>query len=218
MKQVIEIDALVEDLSSEAIVEEKLRISVVNDQINIVVEGWDSRFEVSAEHLTQALASLAPRDEPPIPKGLYTMVQHIGQKLSRLEQQVAANPHQRLDLEALSENLEALRREVLPRLVVVETWKERIEALEKERILTGQISASLQGQINSLGERVTGTDEKIAEMEERWPSALLNQLAIQCGHFENAINHLATRTATLENNLAEPPAETSALALYGGEQ
>lgn len=188
MKQVIELAALVEGLSSEAMVEEKLRLSAENGQVKVEVAGWESRFEVPAEHLNQALAALAPRDEPPVS---LTMVQHIGQKLSRLEQQVAANPHQRLDLEALRENLEALQREVMPRLVVVETWKERIEALENQQITHHAQLVELQ---RNSGEN----DAAIVELEE-------------------TAQNFGDRIAVLENNLAEPPAKPAALALYGGE-
>lgn len=176
MKQVIELAALVEDLGSEAMVEEKLRLSAENGQIRVEVEGWQSRFEVPTDQLIQAIQSLTLL--PTAPPVSLTMVTHLGQKLSRLEQQIAAQPHQRLELEAMGESLEALRREVLPRLVVVESWKERIELAE----------------------------DTIAEHH--------NALSFTESHFEQ----LGNRIALLENNLAEPPAETAAMALYGGEQ
>ena len=187
MKTVIQIPALVEATSSDEMVEASISLSVDNGQITLEIPEWESRIEIPAEHLTKALATLAPTEKEPAISPV--LVQHLGQKISRLEQQIAATPQQRLELEAMGESLEALRREVLPRL----------DVLEKEHVLTGQIAASLQG---------------------------------QCGRFESAINHLASRDsameetlrnykdriAVLENNLAEPPAETSALALYGGEQ
>jgi len=188
MKTVIQIPALVESTGDDkTAMATTIALSVENGQVTINIPEWETLLEVPCGHLSQALATLAPAEKEPAISPV--LVQHLGQKISRMEQQIAATPQQRLELEAMGESLEDLRREVLPRL----------EVLEKEHILTGQIAASFQG---------------------------------QCGRFESAINHLASRAsamedtlrnykdriAVLENNLAEPPAETSALALYGGEQ
>lgn len=194
MKQIIQIPALVEATSSDDMVEASISLSVDNGQITLEIPEWESRIEIPAEHLTKALATLAPTEKEPAISPV--LVQHLGQKISRLEQQIAATPQQRLELEAMGENLEALRREVLPRL----------EVLEKEHVLTGQIAASLQGQINSLGERITGTTEVLQNTKDR-----VDTLEIEQDEQDEKI-------ALLLNNLAEPPAETAALALYGGEQ
>lgn len=176
MKQIIQIPALVEATSSDDMVEASISLSVDNGQITLEIPEWESRIEIPAKHLTKALATLAPTTEEPAISPV--LVQHLGQKISRLEQQIAATPQQRLELEAMGESLEALRREVLPRLVLVETWKERIELAE--------------GTIAEHHLALSFVQQELAQAEGR--------------------------IGLLENNLAEPPAETSALALYGGEQ
>lgn len=312
MKQVIEIAAQVEDLSSEAMVEEKLRLSAENGQMRVEVEGWQSRFEVPTDQLIQAIQSLTlVPTEPPVS---LTLVQHLGQKISRLEQLVDANPHQRLELEGFRESLEAFRREIIPRLVVVETWKARLESLEAvadqkgldeglstvlledfdrrikaleaichdcgdrlakleqedldlesleavadqkgldeglstvlledfdRRIKDLEEFATLQGyKGNRFDERITKLEKESSDLfgqiENLKPS--IEQHGIEIGVFDERIEALETnhsendasivalestaqnfgdRIAVLENNLAEPPAETAALALYGGEQ
>lgn len=231
MKQIIEIPALVEATSSNDMVEASICLSTKSGQITLEIPEWESRIEIPAEHLTKALAALVPPAVPPVDTVSVGLVQHLGQKLSRCEQQIAAHSaavaQQGLTLEAALETLEGLRGQLghhatrLDNLANYQTviegriaeeskringWATRIEdvevkaedaldriaehhnslsfaerhieTLEKEQVLAGQIEASFQGQINTLGERID----------------------------------------VLENNLAEPPAETAAMALYGGEQ
>lgn len=194
MKTVIEIPALVEATSSDEMVEASISLSAKDGQITLEIPEWESRIEIPAEHLTKALAALVPttEKEPVNP----VLVQHLGQKISRLEQQVASTPQQRLELEAMGETLEALRREVLPRLEALEFWG---RALPEDL-------ATLNSRDADFLRRIEGAEATIAE----------HHLSLSV--VEQHLGQVEGRVGLLENNLAEPPAETAALSLYGGEQ
>lgn len=174
MKTLIQIPALVEATSSDEMVTTTINLSTKDGQVTIEIPEWETRFEVPAEHLGKALAELHPTEG----QVNLTMVQHLGQKLSRLEQQVAATPQQRLEIEAINETIEAFRSE--------------LQNLKQARIDHNARLLLLQGNSSE-------NDAAIVELE-------------------NTAQNFGDRIAVLENNLAEPPAEAAAVALYGGEQ
>lgn len=187
MKQIVEIPALGEYISSKEMEETALRLSVTDGQIRIEIPEWETRFELPAEHLTQALETLLPApQQSPV---TLTLVQHIGQKVSKLEQILDAQPHHTkqlgLDLEAVKDNLAAIHAQ----------FTARIEAAE------GRIEAS-GATVAGMGERL---DRFGQELHEGGLIAHLMQKQI------DAIKaHLTSPTPDSPDD--------SAAALYGGEQ